>query len=73
MSLNLLEQGLICLEVASLGMETNDTQKLTLVIGQIGHSLGILDMGVLKKHVHTQPNYVYTRHYTSNIIITSTY
>ncbi len=52
MSVNLLEQGLMRLQVASSGIETYDTQEHILVIGQISH-LDILDVRVLKKHVQT--------------------
>ena len=49
MSVNFLEQSLISLEVASTCMETYDAHEHILVVGQVGHSLDVLDMGMLVK------------------------
>ena len=67
MELDFLEQGLVMLKVASTpaGMETQDAHEDILVIGQVGHSLDILDVGMLhQKHslykfmtVHTSTYY----------------
>jgi hypothetical protein len=43
------EEGLICLEVSSLSMETQDAHEHILVVGNVCHCLDILDMGVLTK------------------------
>jgi hypothetical protein len=45
----LLEEVLICLEVASQSMETQDAHEYILVVGKICHSLDILNMGFLTK------------------------
>lgn len=50
MELNFLEQGLVMLKVASTGMETQDAHEDILVIGQVGHSLDILDVGMLHQN-----------------------
>ncbi len=47
MELNFLEQGLVMLMVASTGMETQDAHEDILVIGQVGLSLDILDVGMI--------------------------
>ena len=49
MELDFLEQGLVMLKVASTGMETQDAHEDILVVGQVGHSLDILDVGMLHK------------------------
>ena len=51
MELNFLEQGLVMLKVASTGMETQDAHEDILVIGQVGHSLDILDVGMLHQNI----------------------
>ena len=50
MEMNFLEQGLVMLKVASTGMETQDAHEDILVIGQVGHSLDILDVGMLHQN-----------------------
>ncbi len=37
------------LKVASTSMEAQDAHEDILVIGQVGHSLDIIDMGMLQK------------------------
>ncbi len=49
MIVNFLQQSLICLEVTSTCMETYDAHEHILVVGQVGHRLDILDMGMLVK------------------------
>ena len=49
MLIDFLEEILICLEVASPSMETQDAHEHILVVGKVCHSLDILDMGVLTK------------------------
>ena len=60
MELDFLELGLIMLKVASTGMETQDAHEDILVVGQVGHSLDILDVGMLHKkqflQVHDSTN-----------------
>ena len=48
MRIDLFEETLICLEVASPSMETKDAHEQILVVGKVRHRLDILDMGVLK-------------------------
>jgi hypothetical protein len=55
MQIDFLEEVLICLEVASPSMETQDAHEYILVVGKVCHSLDILDMGVLTK-LHYQKN-----------------
>ena len=50
MELNFLEQGLVMLKVASTGVETQDAHEDILVIGQVGHSLDILDVRMLHQN-----------------------
>jgi hypothetical protein len=47
-----VEEGLICLEVSSPSMETQDAHEHILVVGQVCHCLDILDMGVLIKRMY---------------------
>ncbi len=49
MLLEFLEEGLICLEVSSPSMETQDAHEYILVVGKVCHSFDILNMGVLTK------------------------
>jgi hypothetical protein len=51
MSVDLLQQGLIVLQVASLStcIEAQDGLEDILVIAQLGHSLDIHNMGMLEK------------------------
>ena len=49
MKIELLQQGLIMLQVASTGMEAQDAHENILVIGQVCDSLDILNMGILQK------------------------
>ena len=49
MELDFLEQGLVMLKVTSTGMETQDAHEDIIVIGQVGHSLDILDVGMLRQ------------------------
>ncbi len=51
MLIDFLEEGLICLEVSSPSMETQDAHDKILV-GKVCHSLDILDMGVLTKRTY---------------------
>ncbi len=51
MLIDFLEEGLICLEVSSQSMETQDAYEHILVVGEVCHCLYILDMGVLKKRM----------------------
>jgi hypothetical protein len=43
----LLQQGLIVLQVTCSGMEAQDTHEDILVVGQVGHSLDILNVDML--------------------------
>ena len=47
MHIDFFEEVLICLEVASPSMESQDAHEHILVIGKICHCLDILNMGVL--------------------------
>ena len=49
MKIELLQQGLIMLQVASMGMEVQDAHEDILVIGQVCDSLDILNMGIPQK------------------------
>ena len=49
MLLEFLEEGLICPEVSSPSMETQDAHEYILVVGKVRHCFDILDMGVLTK------------------------
>ena len=49
MEIDFLEQGLVMLKVASTCMEAQDAHEDILVVGQVGHSLDILDVGMLHK------------------------
>ena len=49
MQIDFLEEVLICLEVASPSMETQDAYEHILLVCKVCHSLDILDMGVLTK------------------------
>ncbi len=51
MLLEFLEEGLICLEVSSPSMETQDAHEYILVIGKVRHNFDIIDMGVLTKRM----------------------
>ncbi len=53
MLIDFLEEGLICLEVSSQSMETQDAHEHILVVGEVCHGLDILDMGVLTKHSYS--------------------
>jgi hypothetical protein len=52
MLIDFLEEGLICLEVSSPSMETQDAHEHILVVGKVCHRLDILDMGVLTKSTY---------------------
>jgi hypothetical protein len=57
MKLDRLEQGLVMLQVPSTSMEAQDAHEDIFVIRQVGHSLDILDMGMLqKKHAISAPS-----------------
>ena len=43
----LLQQGLIVLQVTCSGMEAQDTHEDILVVGQVGHSRDVLNVGML--------------------------
>jgi hypothetical protein len=58
MLIDFLEEILICLEVASPSMETQDAHEHILVVGKVCHSLDILDMGVLTKLIVRRIQYV---------------
>ncbi len=47
MIVDLLQQGLIVLQVTCSGMEAQDTHEDIFVVGQVGHSLDVLNMGML--------------------------
>jgi hypothetical protein len=49
MLIDFLKDGLICLEVSSQSMETQDAHEHILVVSKVCHSLDILDMNVLTK------------------------
>ena len=49
MKIELLQQGLVMLQVARTGMEAQDAHEDILVIGQVGDSLDILNMGMPQK------------------------
>jgi hypothetical protein len=49
MLIDFLEEGLICLEVSSQSMQTQDAHEHILVVGKVCHHLDILDMGMLTK------------------------
>jgi|688.fasta_scaffold246733_1 hypothetical protein len=51
MHIDFFEEVLICLEVASPSMESQDAHEHILVIGKICHCLDILNMGVLTQPV----------------------
>ena len=52
MLIDFLEEGLICLEVASPSMETQDAHEYTPVVGKVRHRFDILNMSVLTKHTY---------------------
>jgi hypothetical protein len=58
MLIDFLEEVLICLEVASPSMETQDAHEHILVVRKVCHSLDILDMGVLTKLIVRRIQYV---------------
>ncbi len=47
MIVELLQQGLIVLQVTCSGMEAKDTHEDILGVGQVGHSLDVLNAGML--------------------------
>ena len=47
MIIELLQQGLVVLQVTCSGMEAQDKHEDILVVGQVGHSLDILNLGML--------------------------
>ena len=47
MIIELLQQGLIVLQVTCSGIEAQDTHEEILVVGQVGHSLDVLNVGML--------------------------
>jgi hypothetical protein len=51
MQIDFLEEVLVCLEVASPSMETQDAHEHILVVGKVCHSLDILNMGMLTKRI----------------------
>jgi hypothetical protein len=53
MLIDFLEEGLICLEVSSQIMETQDAHEHIIVVGEVCHCLDILDMGVLTKCMYS--------------------
>jgi hypothetical protein len=60
MLIDFLEESLICLEVSSPSMETQDAHEHILVVGKVCHRLDILDMGVLTKKYALSMYYVCT-------------
>ncbi len=46
MIVELLQQGLIVLKVTSSGMEAQDTHEDFFVVGQVGHRLDVLNVGM---------------------------
>ena len=52
MLIEFLEEGLICLEVSSPSMETQDAHEYIPVVGKVRHRLDILNMGVLTKRTY---------------------
>jgi hypothetical protein len=65
MEIDFLEQGLVMLKVASTCMEAQDAHEDILVIGQVGHSLDILDVGMLHKKHNISLLYQYIPVHTS--------
>jgi hypothetical protein len=61
MHINFLEECLIRLEITSPSMEAQNAHEHILVVGEVCHSLDILDMGMLRKQVQTQYVPIYTR------------
>jgi hypothetical protein len=53
MLIDFLQEGLICLEVSSQSMETQDAHEHILVVGVVCHCLDILDMGVLTQRMYS--------------------
>ncbi len=47
MIVELFQQGLIVLKVTCSGMEVQDTHEAILVVGQVGHRLDVLNVGML--------------------------
>ncbi len=47
MIIELLQRGLIVLKVTCSGMEAQDTHEDIFVVGQVGHRLDVLNMGML--------------------------
>ncbi len=52
MLLEFLEEGLICLEVSSPSMETQDAHEYIPVVGKVHHHFYILNIGVLTKRMY---------------------
>ena len=52
MLLEFLEEGLICLEVSSQSMETQDAHEYVPVVGKVRHRFYIINMGVLTKRTY---------------------
>jgi hypothetical protein len=47
MRVELLQQGLIVLQVTCLSMKAQDTNENIFVVGQLGHRLDVINMGML--------------------------
>jgi hypothetical protein len=47
MSFELLQQGLIVLQVTCPSMQAQDTHEDIFVVGQVGHRLDVINMGML--------------------------
>ena len=72
MRVNFLEQCFIVLEVASSCMETYDAHEDILVVSQVCHCLGILDVGMLLQcKVYYQREKVYVGIYNDILVHTS--
>ena len=61
------------LEVSSTCMETYDAHEYILVVGQVGHRLEILDVGMLVEKVYFQIILVCTSIYEYKLVHTSMY
>jgi hypothetical protein len=77
MESDFLEQRLVMLKVASTGMEAQDAHEYSLIIGQVGHSLDILNLKFESQCGHaaqkTQFIQVHTSTYQYVLIYTSMY
>ena len=59
MSIDFLEQSFVLLEVASTGMKTYDAHENILVVGQVGHSLEVVNVGMLLQKNQIRCIYMY--------------